>query len=429
MSAFLAENLLRFLALVALLAGVAFFSLAETSLFNLRRHQIRSFRASANPVLRSAGLLMERPESTLVTILLGNMILNVLFFAVASVLVLNTARDLAGWQSTLLGFVPLLCIIFFGGVLPKVVAATYPAAVAALVAGPLYAFDRIIWPAREFLQRAVVVPGIRLLSPSEGSARPVGPDELRELLAHSASAGLLAPSESLLLQEVVELGTIKVREVLVPRVDMVSFSLDDTREFFIETVRRTGVRTLPAYQDDPDNVVGVLDARDVLLHPDKPLAELLQPPWFIPETKRLDSLLRDFQSTRREVALVVDEYGGLVGLVTLGDIVREVVGELFETDDLLVDMVLPVEEDTYLLNGRLSVREWAQTFGQRFADFGVNTIGGLITAKLGRVARVGDTVTLRNLRFTVTRMQRNRIVEVRLQRLPAIPAETAEGRS
>jgi putative hemolysin len=418
----LADNALRILAMLVLLAAVALFGSAETALFSLARHQLKSFRSGANPLLRLAGRLMDDPDGTLVSILLATQTGNVLYFAVAAVLVINTSRHLAGWQSTLVGLCPLIGMIFFGGVLPKVVAVTYPALVAALVAAPLYAFDRLIRPVRSLLLRVLVTPGVRLLSPATPPVGPVGHEELRELLEHSAAQGVLTAGESLLLREVVELGTIKVGEIATPRVDLVTVDITETREFFLDLVRRRGVKQVPAYRDEPDNIVGMLRVRDVLLRPDDSLEDLVRPVWFVPETKRVDSLLRDFQESGREVAIAVDEYGGVTGVVTLQDIVEELIGGEFDRGEPGIEPVRRIDENTYLLSGRLSIREWAQAFGQRFADLGVNTVGGLIAARLGRPGRVGDTVLLRNLRFTVTRTQRHRIVEVRLERLPALPA-------
>jgi putative hemolysin len=349
------------------------------------------------------------------------MSVNVLFFAVGSMLVLRASTQLAGWQSTLVGCAPVLAVIFFGGVLPKVFAATYPTVVATVVAGPLYVFDRIVGPICVVLQRVLVTPGVRLLTPPEQGPRPVGHEELQELLEHSTAQGVLAPGESLLLQEVVELGTINVREIAIPRVDMVTFDITEPRDAFLDLVRQKGLKRLPVYRDEPDNVIGLLLARDVLLKPDDPLEDLVRPIWFVPETKPIDSLLRDFQQSGREVAIAVDEYGGVTGLVTLQDVIVEVVGDVFEPGEAPAELVRQIDQDTYVINGRLSIRDWSQAFGQRFAGIGVDTIGGLITARLGRLARAGDTLTLRNLQFTVTKVHRNRIVEVRLQRLANIP--------
>ncbi len=415
---FLLENGLHLVALGVLLVTIAFFSGAETALFTLGRHQINAFRTGGNPFLRPAARLMDQPQQTLVAILLGNMAVNVLFFASASVLVIEASRHLARWQSTVAGFLPALMIIFFGGVLPKVVAASYPVFVASVVATPLWAFERIARPVCAVLQRFVVTPGVRLLTPPEKAARPISHEELQELLQQSAAQGVLAPGESILLREVVELGTIKVREIAVPRVDLVTFDIGEGREAFLDLVRRRGLNRIPAWRDDPDNIVGMLSARDVLLKPDDPLEDLLHPVWFVPETKTIDSLLRDFQGSGRESAIAVDEFGGVTGLITLEDVIAEVVGDVFRPEEAPEELVRRIGDDVYLLSGRLSIREWAETFGQRFRDAAVDTIGGLITARLGRMARPGDTLRLRNLRFVVTKTHRHRVVEVRLERLP-----------
>lgn len=426
---FILDNVLRLVVLHVLLAGVAIFSASETALFNLTRHQINLFKSSVNPLSRLAARLMRHPEGTLITVLLSTMICSVLFYSVSSILLLDAMNRLPGWQSTIIGILPLVGSIFLGGVLPKVVAVTYPSVVAILVAGPLYVVDRVIWPVRQMLLWFVVTPFVRLLSPPEAVSRPVGHEELQELLEHSTRSGHLAPDESLLLQEVVELGTIKVREVAIPRVDMVMFNMADSRDEFLRLVKRTGVRRVLAYREDMDHPVGLLDARQIVLDSEQPLDFMLQPVWYIPENKTIDSLLRDFQQTGREVAVAVDEYGGVTGFITLHHIIEELVGEMFDPVEMPMELVRQLDADTYLISGRLSIREWAQAFRQRFADLNVNTVGGLITARLGRIAKPGDVVSLRNLRFTVTQVHRNRILEVRLERLTSMPRSRKEARS
>jgi CBS domain containing-hemolysin-like protein len=417
---FFVENGVRIVALGVLLVGSAFFSGAETALFNLTRHQLNGFRTGLNPMLRAVSALMQKPDSLLVTLMLGNMTINVLFFAIASVLVLQTASALSGWQSTLVGFVPLMTLIFFGEVLPKIVAVSYPRLYATVVAGPLYAFHRINAPVRWVFQHALVSPGVRLLSPSAAQARPVEPEELQALLAASASQGHLAPTESLLLHEVIELGTVKVREIALPRVDMKTFDIAQPGEAFLREVKREGVTRWPVYQGDRDNIVGILHARDVLLDPvggKGGLEKLVRPVWFVPEMKRIDSLLREFQQTRRDAALAVDEYGAITGMITLEDIVRELVGGITETGDTPESLVRRVDDKTYAVSGRLSIREWAQAFGLRPGQLPVNTVGGLIVTRLGRLPKLGDAVRIRNVRFVVTRMEKHRVVEAKLELL------------
>lgn len=424
----LLTSLLHIIAEASLLLIVGFFSSAETALFTLSRHQVASFRSDPNPFLRLAAKLLEQPQMILVTILLGNMVANVLFFATASILLIQLSPSLSAWQKTALGLVPPLAIIFFGGVLPKVVAASYPKFVAGLIAGPLYVLHRILRPVCVVLQILIITPAVRLLMPPEHAACPVSHEELQELLEHSAAQGLLAPAESLLLREVVELGTIKVREVAVPRVDMVVFDITADRHAFLDLVRERGVKRIPVYRDEPDNLVGVLHARDVLVKQDDPLEDLVQPVSFVPETKPLDRLLREFQQTGRELAVAVDEYGGVTGLVTLKDVIAEVVGDVLDPGESAPELVRQIGDDVYLVSARLSIREWAEVFGHRFADTGVDTIAGMITSRLGRLARVGDTLKLLNLVFTVTKVHRHRIVEVKIERQVAAKVRGREVR-
>lgn len=427
MSEFLAEHGIRLIWLLLLLVGSAFFSGSETALFCLSRHQLESFRQGRNVFGRLVARLMDRPEQTIVTVILGNMTINVLFFAIASVLALSMTRTAPRWESTVVALLPLLAIIFFGEVLPKTVAVAYPVGYATVVAVPLYAFDRVIWPIRVLLQRLLVQPSIRLLTKPSDVVEPVGADELAELLQRSAAQGLLQANENLLLQEVIELGSIRVGEVATPWLDVIRADIAADPKDVLDLAGKAKVKRIPLYQDEPDNVVGLLHVRDLLLHLDRSLADLARPVWYVPEIKRIDGLLEDFRNIGRQTALLVDEYGSVTGLVTLEDVVEELVGNVFEEGEAPEELVREQADGCYLVSGQLSIREWSQAFGLAMTERRINTIAGLINAKLGRIASVGDGVTLRNLRLEVTKVHRHRIVEVRIHRLAASPDDQPKG--
>jgi putative hemolysin len=354
--------------------------------------------------------------------MLGNMTVNVAFFSTA---VISAAARLAPWQATLIGLAPLLAIILFGEVLPKTVALAHPAGVATLVALPLSAIHRLVTPAQRTAQRYVISPLVRLFSPDEAHAESVSRDELKALLDASAHYGTLDVSLSALLAEVVDLSAIKVRQAMIARMDIIAHEIHAPRSELLDKIRGSGLRRIPVYEKHLDNILGVLDTHEVLLQPQRPIRELLHDVVFVPEIVSLDKLLETFRQRGRKMAVAVDEYGGTAGLITLEDVVEELIGELRDPNEPQTEPVRQIGADTFILDGELSVRAWAEAFRTQLPKLQVDTVAGLITALLRRWPVVGDSVRIRNLALTVQEMRGRRITRIELLRQEQQPASAA----
>jgi CBS domain containing-hemolysin-like protein len=225
------------------------------------------------------------------------------------------------------------------------------------------------------------------------------------------------------MQRVLGLREMRVKEVMVPRVDIRAFDLSEGRERFLETFVRKRDSTVPVYRGSIDEIDAVLRAKDVYFSKERDLSKLARKVTFVPETKTVESLLREFRNEKRSVAIVVDEYGGTEGMVTLEDILEAIVGEIEDEYDRGEEPVRKVGEDAYLLAGGLSIREWSQTFGMDLPAEGADTLGGYIVFSLGRLPVEGDVVRYRNLEFTV-----KRVVGRRVQRILARATGPGAGR-
>jgi putative hemolysin len=420
----------QILLLVILLFGSAFFSGGETALFSLTLHQRDEFARSRHRPQRWAAALIRQPDRLLVTLLLGNMAVNVLFFATGSLLALKVAGVYGGGLAAVAGFAPLLAIILFGEVLPKVAALSRPGVVATLVAGPIRVLTTVLTPVRVVLERLCIRPALRILAPQpriEGDDGPITHEQLQLLFQHSAHRGIIDVSTRTLLHEVVELHDIKVREVMVPRVDMVAFDLAGTRDALIAELRRSHLKRMPVYRGDFDHIVGIVHSRDVLLNPDQPVEQLVRPILFVPELATLERLLEQLRVGGRQLAIAVDEYGGAAGLVTLEDVVEEIVGELHDPNDKADEPYRRISDDEYRVRGDLSIRDWSELFGHRIGTPRADTLAGLVAAELGRVPVKGDRVCVRNLELTVEAMRRRRVEWVHLRRLNHASVDGAEG--
>jgi len=413
------------LAVMALLLGAsAFFSGSETALFNLSRDTLRRFSASRSPFRYLAARLMDDPRRLLVTVLFGNMAVNVAFFAMSVTMVVGIRErhpEHAGaWRFIITVLAPLLVIVF-GEVTPKSLAATMPSRLAPLASVPLTALEWVVLPLRFVLGGLVVRPLERLITGRRLEERSlVTTDELQAIVELAETEGAVSEHESDMLTEVLELAELRVREVMTPRVEVVGC---DVRTPTVEALRifgQTRHSKLVVYDSEIDKVCGVVYAKFAYLNPEQPLSELVRPVYYVPETKTVESLLREFRAQRSQFALVVDEYGGLAGLVTLEDCLEEIVGEIEdESDAAAPEPVRRMGPSAYSLAGNLSVRSWTDLFGlDRPDDAGrYATLAGFVTSLLGRVPLRGDTVRWRNLEFVVDEMRGRRVTRVRVHLL------------
>lgn len=421
------DMVLSYLLLVALLVLSMFFSGSETALFNLAAHQRQQLQQSPDRSSRAAAVLLQRPDQLLITLLLGNLTVNVLYFATSSLLALEWSRRLPAYLAGVVGVVPLVLLIVLGEVLPKALAMAHPVRFARWVAGLTAAVVRVLGPIANWLNLLFVRPSIRLLTPAPAAASgTVTHEELSAALDASSREGLIDRQTGALLREVVELHSIRVREVMVPRVDLKAFDLSESREQFLALVAESGLKRVPVYRDDLDHIVGVVDARAVLAAPQRSIESLVEPIPIVPDLIDVEHLLHEFRRTGRQAAIVVDEYGGTAGLVTLEDLVEEIVGDIYDPRDRPVEPIRSLGADEFRVAGDLSVREWSKIFGQAPAGQTVYTIAGLITAELGRAPRVGDEVRWRNLTFHVEEVQRHRVRWARIRREKADAENAAE---
>jgi CBS domain containing-hemolysin-like protein len=363
-----------------------------------------------------AASLMRRPRRLLQTLLLGNMLVNVAYEAVAAVMIIALGRrGLPAWAAVALAAVPVFVLILVGEVTPKMLAYRFAERWAVLAAVPLTLVCRAVRPVVWLLETSLVVPISRLIAPQRPADADITAGELSALLNLSAKRGIIGHDASALMQEIVHLTGIRVSDIMVPRVDVISYDVNDPAEGLIDLFAKTRLRKVPVYDGKIDNVLGVIHAKRLLLNPSRPLRELVSPVVFIPEAANIERALLQFRIRRAQTAIVVDEYGGVAGLITLEDVAERIVGDIEEAHEAARgDPVRQISRDVYMLDGDLAIHEWAQAFGIDLAERRVSTIGGFVTSLLGRIAAVGDEAAYRNLRFTVEQMRGRRISKVRL---------------
>ncbi|MEA2559106.1 MAG: magnesium and cobalt exporter, family [Acidobacteriota bacterium] len=254
-------------------------------------------------------------------------------------------------------------------------------------------------------------------------------EEIEAFIDVGTREGILEPEQGEMLWSIVDFRDTLVRSVMTPRIDMICASVDSSMDVLAERFIESGHSRIPLYQDSIDNIVGILHIRDVLrasrLPDPTPAQELIKPPLFIPETKPLGELLKELQARFQQVAIVVDEYGGTAGLVTVEDLIEEIVGEIMDEHEALAAELEPLEGG-YRLDGRAHIDLLEELFEIDIEDPEYETVAGLIFSALGHVPQVGESVDCFGLRFTVEAVADRRIQTVRVERIPAPQAAGEE---
>lgn len=416
--------------LLLVLSGT--FSGSETVLFSLTRVQLERAAASSNPFRRLAAGLMQRPKQTLLTILVANTAVNVLLFANAYVLFNGLAARVGAWVTPLAGLASVLLVVVGGEVVPKVLGVRLAERLAPLCATILRGVGVVAGPLGRVIDVLLAEPFVRVVLGGDRRRRAAEADlsaaELKALLEMSRRSGVIKPLEDTFLRPIVDLGVTRVADVMVPRVEVVAYDVNASPKDLRELMRTTRHKKIPVYDRSRDNVVGLVYAKVLFLNPDKPLQDLVQPVRFVPELITCEQLLLHFRQSKTQLAIAVDEYGGVAGLVTLEDVLEQIVGELHDPEDQPdVPAIQALADGEYDISGQLSVRYWVEAFGLPQRVERVATVGGLVMAELGRAAQVGDVVRLGNVELKVARVHRRRIDRLHLRLLDRTETEQQVG--
>lgn len=410
--------------LPVLLVVSAVCSSAETALFSLTHADRMRLKRGHATVYAMIEAMTREPRSLLVAMLLANVTSNTAYFTLAGM----AGKRLFEKDATLVfGFsvVSVLAIIMLGEVLPKAIAAGHRQRVAILITLPIFLWFRLISPLRVVLDRFVIAPLARLFRPSRevGEPEQVTTQDLSNLLSIAASQGVLHESEEQLLADVVQLGSLRVRDIMTPRVDVRWLEATATTQELLLVARETGFSRFPVCRGSlhERQLVGLVHAQRVLPHLARqgaaariPLAGLVEPPVYVPERSRVDQLLELFRARSIGAALVVNELGELTGMVQVDNVVRQLMTFAIGESDGGLAQVKLVAPGVWEAPGRLPVRDWEAFFSpsrDALHTTRVSTLAGLMLSRLGRVPKMGDVVTIGNIALRVERM-RGRMIEL-----------------
>lgn len=377
-------------------------SASETALFSLEDRERPQAGAAVDR-------LLSYPRDLLVSVLLANLVVNILYFAFAD----RLRPPAVGFARELHLLISLVALLIAGEILPKTLGLRARLSFSRAV-GPLWlGVVRLLGP----LRRAIVslLDLISRLGQSTRDERELSARELSALIESSAEEGVLKSDEVDLLTEIVELREIRVREIMTPRVDNLFCELDGSnREEVLAQAVEQRLSWLPVIEGAADAVRGRLRVRDLLVHCDRPIAQLVMPVKFVPEVASALDLLRQLREDRAKEAVCVDEWGGTAGTVTIEDVVEEIVGDLRAEGEQPDNLIERLSEGEYKVSGALSVRDWNERFGSEVVPSEFETVGGLVTALLGHIPKPGDEVEYGPLRMQVASVDGRRVEFVRL---------------
>lgn len=392
--------------LLVLLFLSGFFSSAETALFSISKTRAIHLAKEEGRSYQLIKRMKDDPHKLLSTILIGNNIVNVGAAALATSITLQTVSSNAVGLAT--GIMTFL-ILVFGEVFPKSIATRNNVLIARIVIFPIYWLSVAFFPVILFLNFIPRMTGRIKKTPS------VTEEELMTFVEVVEEEGEIKEEEKEFIHNIFEFDDTNASEIMTPRGDMFAIGLEEDPDF--EKIGRSGFTRIPVYRETIDNIVGIINIKDIFMHqvtsPEPPMIQkLMSRPYFIPENKKLDQLLHQFKKRKHHIAIIVDEHGGVAGLITLEDVLEEIVGEISDETDKVEPHITQVREGEWIVLGKSDIDEVNEKIPMEIpASKEYDTFSGYVLDQIGRIPVVSEKITVDGFVVTVKEMDGNRILE------------------
>ena len=422
-------TIVQIIVLFVLLILSAFFSSAETALVSVNQIKLRSLADDGNKKAARVIQITSDSSKMLSAILIGNNLVNISASALATTITLTLWGN--KYVSIATGILTLLVLIF-GEISPKTIATTYADRIAMAYSGTIRALMTILTPfifVINLLSKGFLT--ILGLDPERKKAA-ITEDELRTIVDVSHEEGVIEKEERELIKNVFDFGDSQAKDVMIPRIDMTCISIESTFDEIIEVFRTDKYTRLPVYEDSVDNVIGIINVKDLLLCEDYSqfsVRDILRKPYFTYEFKKISELMEEMKKTSNNFAIIIDEYGSTVGMITLEDLLEEIVGEIrdeYDADE--VDDIIVLSDKEYVISGTARLNDIAEYFDLPELDedheSDYDSISGLVIDLLQRLPKEGDEITFKNIRFVVENCDKNRIITIHVYILPDADEET-----
>lgn len=395
--------------LVLLILLSSFFSGTETALVTLGKYYLKK----DNKVLIS---LLKEPQKTLTTILVGNMFVNVFASSLGTYIAISKWGEKGLWLSTL--FMTFV-ILLFGEISPKSIAIHIPEKISSFTAYPLKFFTIIFHPIVFVLTKFVSY--LSTLLGIKNDEENFSEEEINILLSLSKENGILKEEERKMIEKIMKFGNTTVREIMVPRIKMECLPSDLTVSNILDKIKEINHSRIPIYEEKIDNIIGILYIKDLSKYLGEkrlsiPITEIMRKAYFIPENKRADRLLQELIKKNIQIAIVIDEYGGTAGLITMEDLMEEIVGEIQDEYDKEEAPIKKISENTYIVDSLVNLYTLHEELGidlqEKDEDF--DTLGGLIFKLTSHIPKEGEKIKYKNAEFEILKVEKNRIQKVKI---------------
>jgi len=411
------------------IAGLALISLMEASLVSVNRIRMRQLAEDGHPTAPLVERLTREPQELLVTFIV---LINGFVLLTAN---LTTVFARARWDEAAVvwaNLVVLFILLLLGEITPKTISLHFAESIALRTARLVYFLTMLLLPLAVLFNSIgkgllYLLVGLRIL-PGRVHAVPTAysEEDIKDLITAGEQSGEVETTEREMIHGVIEFSDTTAREIMVPRTDLVALEADDPLAEAVDTFTRSGHSRIPVYEESLDEILGILYLKDILIrlraggNGQPTIRELLRPAYFVPESKKSDELLRELQRRRVHMAIVVDEYGGTAGVVTIEDLLEEIVGDIIDEYDTERLEVVEMPDGAMLVDGRASLDKIEETFDIEIPEetTEAETISGLVTDILGRIPEVDDEVIIEGIRFTVLEVAHNRAERLRAVALP-----------
>ncbi|MBY1972427.1 hemolysin family protein [Clostridioides difficile] len=410
------NNLIQIIFLIVLLIGSAFFSASETALMSLSKIRIRYMQDEGVKGAKLVSSLIENPNKLLSSILVGNNVVNIAATSISTSLFIGLMGEKGVALATA---VMTVLVLIFGEITPKTIAANNSEKVSLLVSKPIKAIifilRPIVWIFNIITNIIFKLFGIT----NKGAKSFITEEELKTMVNVSHEEGVLEMEEREIINNVFEFGDMQAKNAMVQRIDMVAIDMEDSYDEIIQVFKTEKLSRMPVYEETIDDIVGILNIKDIIFLSDEEIESFdiknyMREPFFTYEFKKITQLLEEMKLEKSQMAIVVDEYGGTSGLLTIEDLVEVIVGDIEDEYDEEEDEIQVIKEDEYIVDGSTKIGDVNELIGVSLESEEFDSIGGFIIGHLSRLPEENEVIEVDNIRFCIESIEKNRIKKIRI---------------
>ncbi|EGT5240250.1 hemolysin family protein, partial [Clostridioides difficile] len=403
------NNLIQIIFLIVLLIGSAFFSASETALMSLSKIRIRYMQDEGVKGAKLVSSLIENPNKLLSSILVGNNVVNIAATSISTSLFIGLMGEKGVALATA---VMTVLVLIFGEITPKTIAANNSEKVSLLVSKPIKAIifilRPIVWIFNIITNIIFKLFGIT----NKGAKSFITEEELKTMVNVSHEEGVLEMEEREIINNVFEFGDMQAKNAMVQRIDMVAIDMEDSYDEIIQVFKTEKLSRMPVYEETIDDIVGILNIKDIIFLSDEEIESFdiknyMREPFFTYEFKKITQLLEEMKLEKSQMAIVVDEYGGTSGLLTIEDLVEVIVGDIEDEYDEEEDEIQVIKEDEYIVDGSTKIGDVNELIGVNLESEEFDSIGGFIIGHLSRLPEENEVIEVDNIRFCIESIEKN----------------------